>query len=332
MVEDPCEWLGMAPPEDDDSRAEKKQMHTATSRKHEQKNNSVCSEYKLFYPPLYILLLAIVLGLCLLLFFSPSIETPPAPVNGQRTGKEAVFMKTPELTGIILDRENGRSIAWILGEHFLVGELYDAHGQNLTAANAWRLSPADAKVASQSVASRENPPSALEQLAEAPSSKPTERFSIEETVALAPKLAGFNQFTGKHTVYGFFDPDCKQCEKAMSSAQAQEKAFMDADVQIRWLPVTILSTDRTKAGKALALGRHDVANTEFQPSSETLDKVDMNTAALIYALERPAVPYFVWQGKDTASAYIGAPSQTHWRMILNSFTNMEETTAEGEKQ
>lgn len=255
-------------------------------------------------------------------------DSPSPEMSWPQFQEKEIFLNNVELKGILLEAEQKKRIGWILGKerkYLVLGELYDADGQNLTAANAWRLTPTavNAQKISKSVpVEKEKSPSVN-------TTADSEHFSTEEVFALASKLAGFDHFNEQRAniIYGFFDPDCPQCEKSMTEVDELENEFKAAGANVRWLPVTILSLDRTKAGRAVVSGRKGLKDPSPQPSSETLDKVDMNSAALAYAMERPAVPYFVWQSKEEANAYIGAPSRTHWKMILSSFGEESETTS-----
>jgi thiol-disulfide isomerase/thioredoxin len=211
-------------------------------------------------------------------------------------------------------------IIWILraeGKHYMLdGDLYDEHLQNLSLANSWEL---PFYTDGRHITSHE------ERLAEEYTAEGRRIITTEELFKMAVEhnLQGFYQFkeSNKHTLYAFYDPECKNCKDSAEMAEKISERLQEASINIFWIPVSILSQDNYKAASDLVAGKFG------QPPSlvtqEHREAVDLNTAALIYASEVPAVPYFFWKGNGNYNVLLGTPEIEQWDYIIQSFSTIQ---------
>jgi thiol:disulfide interchange protein DsbG len=128
-----------------------------------------------------------------------------------------------------------------------------------------------------------------------------------------------------HVIYVFFDPNCPYCHRVYESLRPQVQR---AEVELRWIPIGILTT--TSPGKAAALleapdptaalhqnEQHFSVETgglggiseEPLPRDETLKRLDRNLA-LLRRSGNDAVPSLLFRDRQGEPYFIvGAPSR-----------------------
>lgn len=137
----------------------------------------------------------------------------------------------------------------------------------------------------------------------------------------------------KHVIYVYFDPNCPYCRRVYDGLRTQVEF---GDVELRWIPVAILTT--TSPGKAAAIleakdpaaalreneehfstetGTLGGIEEELMPRKDTVARLDRNLA-LLRRSGRDNVPALLFRdARHQARFIVGAPPQKNLLEIVS---------------
>lgn len=241
--------------------------------------------------------------------------TAPAPVIPQSTSTPiakylaAQGVKIAEefggpsgLRGVVADNGRERRVFYVTadGKTLIAGQLFDATGANLAAADARRVGiPGPGQTHVKALGEAEL--KALWQRVEA--------------------LRAVSEGSSGQVVYVFFDPNCPYCHRLWD---ALSSAVKSGNLQVRWLPVAILKDDSKGLGAAIyAAPSPGVALAKMADRSlvavAVSERVNRDIAMNLLALRDTGftgVPLLMFRNGDRIEMISGVPDQAQidaWR-------------------
>lgn len=232
----------------------------------------------------------------------------PAPTPAEQrlmsSGARIVqaFDSVSGLKAIVADNGKEKRLFYVTadGNSLIVGNVFDAHGVNVTTADTDRAGI----IASTAQAS------------------PATDAQLQDIWARAEKLRWIAEGNSKRVVYVFFDPNCPYCKRLWASLRT---AVEKNQVQVRWLPVAILRDD----SKALAAAVYDakrpsealqqMANYQLQPVRIS-DEVNKNLAFNLLLLRDTGytgVPTILYRRGAKVVSTMGLPTDQQLAALLN---------------
>lgn len=141
-------------------------------------------------------------------------------------------------------------------------------------------------------------------------------LSDDRILSLAQKAFGFHEFDydSKNIFYCFIDPHCKNCEETKVFFRSNEYTLRKYNINIFWIPVSILTNDQTTAANMLDKNMH---------IDSRLEAIDINTAILLHSITPPSVPYIIWNGANGPGVMLGTPDDKTFKTALEDMTGKE---------
>lgn len=203
------------------------------------------------------------------------------------------------LTALVAESGSTRRLFYVTpdGEGLIVGLVFDAQGHNTTTADVAKAG--------------------LNQSADAVSKTPAPAEAWRAVQALTPIIQGRSE----RVIYAFIDPQCPYCHRFIRQIGPMVE---QGQVQIRWLPVGILTDESKGLARALYHGDADTAFAELMSgalqSTPPDHEDDLRVARNVLALRqtgKSVVPLFVYRDRDgNVIMQQGLPSDAEMAKML----------------
>lgn len=216
------------------------------------------------------------------------------------------FDAPPGLVGVVVEgnERGGRQlIGWATadGRHLLLGNLFNAEAEDLTA---------------QAYAAHIVPPALGDD-------------AFYQQLSQAPAVTQFP--AGERTLFIFADADCVYCRLLFQDIAPLEAAFAEASVRVRWVLVGTQSAESGRRGAAIlqqgfaglafnALHYDDTRHRggiDGSNDRRLIEQVEANTRLMMQSsAASKATPTLVWRSARGVQVSVGAPTVEGLRAIL----------------